>query len=40
MMLCSLAQFDQAFQAAVAMGVTVCCAAGDNGSSDGVVGRA
>ena len=27
---------DQAFQAAVALGITVCCAAGDNGSSDGV----
>jgi len=28
--------FDQAFQAAAALGVTVCCAAGDNGASDGV----
>ncbi|GAC1631570.1 MAG: S53 family peptidase [Ktedonobacteraceae bacterium] len=27
---------DQAFQAAVALGITVCCAAGDAGSSDGV----
>ena len=27
--------FDQAFQAAAAMGITVCAAAGDNGSSDG-----
>ena len=27
---------DQAFQAAAAMGVTVCVASGDNGSSDGV----
>ncbi|HYB69762.1 MAG TPA: S53 family peptidase, partial [Candidatus Bathyarchaeia archaeon] len=27
--------FDQAFQAAAAMGVTVCVASGDNGSSDG-----
>lgn len=27
---------NQAFQAAVALGITVCCAAGDNGSSDGV----
>ncbi|HKV54564.1 MAG TPA: S53 family peptidase [Candidatus Binataceae bacterium] len=27
--------FDQAFQAAALMGVTVCVAAGDNGSSDG-----
>ncbi len=31
-----MTQFDQAFQAAATMGVTVCCAAGDNGSSDGV----
>ncbi|HMD01573.1 MAG TPA: S53 family peptidase [Candidatus Baltobacteraceae bacterium] len=29
---------DQAFQAAAAMGVTVCAASGDNGSSDGVTG--
>ena len=28
--------FDQAFQAAAAMGITVCVASGDNGSSDGV----
>ncbi|MFZ1918025.1 MAG: S53 family peptidase [Terriglobales bacterium] len=28
--------FDQAFQAAAAMGITVCVAAGDSGSSDGV----
>jgi kumamolisin len=28
--------FDQAFAAAAALGVTVCCASGDNGSSDGV----
>lgn len=27
---------DQAFQAAAALGITVCCAAGDNGSGDGV----
>jgi kumamolisin len=27
---------NQAFQAAAALGITVCCAAGDNGSSDGV----
>src|SRR6202040_1867752 len=26
--------FDQAFQTAAALGVTVCCAAGDNGSGD------
>jgi kumamolisin len=32
----SLQAFDQAFQAAALMGVTVCCASGDNGSSDGV----
>ena len=31
-----MTQFDQAFQAAAAMGVTICCAAGDNGSTDGV----
>lgn len=29
-------EFDQAFQDAAALGVTVCCAAGDNGSTDGV----
>lgn len=28
-------QFNQLFQAAALVGVTVCCAAGDNGSSDG-----
>ena len=32
----AMTQFDQAFQAAAAMGVTVCCAAGDSGSDDGV----
>jgi kumamolisin len=32
----ALTNFDQAFQAAAAMGVTVCVASGDNGSSDGV----
>jgi len=32
----SMTAFDQAFQAAVAMGITVCVASGDNGSSDGV----
>jgi kumamolisin len=32
----AMTQFDQAFQAAAAMGVTVCCAAGDSGSGDGV----
>lgn len=30
---------DQAFQAAAALGITVCCAAGDNGSGDGVNDR-
>jgi kumamolisin len=28
--------FDQAFQDAAALGVTICCASGDDGSSDGV----
>ena len=32
----STTQMDQAFQAAAAIGVTVCCAAGDNGSGDGI----
>jgi kumamolisin len=32
----ALANFDEAFQAAGAMGVTICVASGDNGSSDGV----
>src|SRR5262249_6651871 len=32
----AMQQFDQAFQAAAALGITVCVAAGDNGSSDGV----
>jgi kumamolisin len=32
----AMKQFDQAFQAAAALGVTVCVAAGDNGSGDGV----
>ena len=31
----SMTQYDQAFQAAAALGVTICVAAGDNGSSDG-----
>jgi kumamolisin len=35
----SLNAFDQAFQAAAAMGITVCVAAGDNGSSDGASGN-
>ena len=32
----ALRAYDQAFQDAAALGVTVCCAAGDNGSTDGV----
>jgi len=32
----SLTAYDSAFQAAAAMGITVCAASGDNGSSDGV----
>lgn len=32
----AMASYDQAFQAAAALGVTICCAAGDNGSGDGV----
>jgi kumamolisin len=32
----SLTAFDQAFHAAALMGVTVCCASGDNGSGDNV----
>ncbi len=32
----SLAAYDSAFQAAATMGITVCVASGDNGSSDGV----
>jgi kumamolisin len=32
----ALSAMDAAFQAAAAMGITVCVAAGDNGSSDGV----
>lgn len=31
----SLSAFDQAFQDAAALGVTVCCASGDDGSTDG-----
>jgi kumamolisin len=31
----AMTAFDQAFQTAASMGVTVCCAAGDNGSGDG-----
>ena len=32
----ALTSFDEAFQAATALGVTVCAASGDNGSTDGV----
>jgi kumamolisin len=32
----AMTNMDQAFQAAAAVGITVCVAAGDNGSSDGV----
>jgi kumamolisin len=32
----AMTTFDQAFQAAAAMGITVCVASGDNGSGDGV----
>lgn len=32
----AMTAFDQAFQAAAALGVTICCASGDDGSSDGV----
>ncbi len=32
----SLQAYDQAFQDAAALGVTVCCASGDDGSNDGV----
>src|SRR6202167_5643810 len=32
----SMTAMDEAFQAAATMGITVCVAAGDNGSSDGV----
>ena len=35
----SLTAFDQAFQASATMGVSVCAAAGDGGSSDRVPGR-
>jgi len=31
----AMTSFDQAFQTAAALGVTVCCASGDNGSGDG-----
>ena len=34
----SLSSFDSAFQAAAALGVTICVASGDNGSSDGASG--
>lgn len=31
----AMTSFDQAFQTATALGITVCCASGDNGSADG-----
>jgi kumamolisin len=31
----AMTSFDQAFQSAAALGITVCCASGDNGSADG-----
>ena len=31
----AMTSFDQAFQTAAALGITVCCASGDNGSGDG-----
>ena len=34
----AMTSFDQAFQSAAALGITVCVAAGDGGSSDGVSG--
>ena len=34
----AMTAMDQAFQAAAAMGITVCAASGDNGSSDGATG--
>jgi kumamolisin len=34
----SMTAYDQAFQDAATMGVTVCAASGDNGSSDGASG--
>jgi kumamolisin len=34
----SLTAFDQAFAEAAALGITICVACGDNGSSDGVTG--
>jgi kumamolisin len=35
----ALNAYDEAFQDAVALGVSICCAAGDNGSGDGVADR-
>lgn len=32
----AMTQFDQAFQSAALLGVTVCCASGDSGSTDGL----
>jgi kumamolisin len=36
----TMTAFDEAFQAAAAMGITVCVASGDDGSSDGVSDKA
>jgi kumamolisin len=36
----SLSAFDQAFQDAAVLGVTVCCASGDDGSTDGATDNA
>ena len=36
----AMTAMDQAFQAAAALGITVCAASGDSGSSDGVSGGA
>ena len=35
----SMLAFDRLFRVACAMGITVCCATGDRGSSDGIPGR-
>ncbi len=35
----ALNAYDEAFQDAAALGVSICCAAGDNGSGDGVADR-
>jgi kumamolisin len=35
----TMTQFDEAFQSAASLGITVCVASGDNGSSDGATGN-